>query len=86
MFLAPILPIYLRIKPLVSFFLVRFEQKRNEQRHWARPCEKTGPKNQWFKPVVSENKSLVRKKIITGLKKLTSDFWDIAKISLKTTG
>ena len=48
---------------------------------WARPCEKTGPKNQWFKPVISENKSLVRKKLITGLKKLTSGFWDLAKIS-----
>ena len=33
---------------------------------WARPCEKTGPKNQWFKPLVSENKSVVRKKIISG--------------------
>ena len=30
--------------------------------YWARPCEKTGPKNQKFKPVVSENKSLVKKK------------------------
>ncbi len=47
----------------------------------AGPCEKTGPKNQWFKPVVSENKSLIRKKLITGLKKLTSGFWDLAKIS-----
>ena len=36
--------------------------------------------------MVSENKSLVRKKIITGLKKLTSGFWDFAKISPKTTG
>ena len=53
---------------------------------WARPCEKTGPKNQWFKPVISENKSLVRKKLITGLKKLTSGFWDLAKFSPKTTG
>ena len=52
----------------------------------ARPCEKTGPKNQWFKPVVSENKSLVRKKLITGLKKLASGFWDLAKILPKTTG
>ena len=51
----------------------------------ARPCEKTGPKNQWFKPVVSESKSLVRKKLITGLKKLTSGFWDLAKNSPKTT-
>ena len=55
-------------------------------KYWARPCEKTGPKNQWFKPVVSENKSLVRKKLITGLKKLTSGFWDLAKNSPKTTG
>ena len=54
--------------------------------YWARPCEKTGPKNQWFKPVISENKSLVRKKLITGLKKLTSGFWDLAKNSPKTTG
>ena len=52
----------------------------------AHPCEKTGPKNQWFKPVISENKSLVRKKLITGLKKLTSGFWDLVKISPKTTG
>merc|ERR1739836_234817 len=43
---------------------------------WARPCEKTGLKNQWFKPVVSENKSLVRKKLITGFKKLSSGFLD----------
>ena len=49
--------------------------------YWARPCEKTGPKNQWFKPVISENKSLVRKKLITGLEKLTGGFWDLAKIS-----
>ena len=42
--------------------------------HWARPCEKTGPNNQWFKPVASENKSLVRKKLSTSLKKLTSGF------------
>ena len=48
---------------------------------WARPCEKTGPKNQWFKSVISENKSLVRIKLITGFKNLTSGFWDLAKIS-----
>ena len=48
--------------------------------------EKTGPKNQWFKPVISENKSLVRKKLVTDLKKLTSGFWDLAKITPKTTG
>ena len=29
--------------------------------YWLRPCEKTGQKNQWFKPAVTENKSLVRK-------------------------
>ena len=45
------------------------------------PCEKNDLKNQWFKPVASENKSLVRKKLITGFKKLTSGFWDLAKIS-----
>ena len=38
---------------------------------WVRPCEKTGPKNQWFKPVISENKSLFGKKLITDLKKLS---------------
>ena len=54
--------------------------------NWARPCEKTGRKNQWFKPVISENKSLVRKKLITSFEKLTSGFWDLAKISPKTTG
>ena len=48
---------------------------------WVCPCEKLGPKNQWFKPAISENKSLVRKKLITGLTKLTSGFWDLAKIS-----
>ena len=56
------------------------------EKQWARPCEKTGRKNQWFKPVVSENKSLVRKKLITGLEKLNSGFWDLAKISPKTSG
>ena len=40
-----------------------------------------------LKTVVYENKSLlVRKRIITGLKRLTSGFWDLAKISWKTTG
>ena len=34
-------------------------------KQWARPCGKTGPKNQWFKPVISENKSLVRIKLIS---------------------
>ena len=43
------------------------EKKKPTKDYWARPCEKTGPKNQWFKPVISENKSLVRKKLITGL-------------------
>ncbi len=56
------------------------------KRQGARPCEKTGRKNQWFKPVVGENKSLVRKKLMTGLKNLSSGFWDLAKISPKTTG
>ena len=54
---------------------------KEHRKYRAHPCEKTGPKNQWFKPVISENKSLVRKKLITGLKKLTSGFWDLAKIS-----
>ena len=54
------------------------EKKPPKVRQWVRPCEKTGPKNQWFKPVISENKSLVRKKLITGLEKLTSDFWDLS--------
>ena len=40
---------------------------------------------QWFKPVVSENKSLVRKKLTTGLKKLPSGFWNLAENSPKTT-
>ena len=44
------------------------------KKQWARPCVKTGAKNQWFKPVISENKSLIRKELITGLKKLTSGF------------
>ena len=35
--------------------------------------------------MISENKSLVRKKLITCFKKLTSGFWDLAKISWKTT-
>ena len=33
----------------------------SKNNYWARPCEKTDPKKRWFKPVVSENKSLVRK-------------------------
>ena len=53
---------------------------------WVRPCIKTGPKSQWFKPVFSENKSLVKKKLITGFEKLTSGFWDLVKNSPKTTG
>ena len=57
--------------------------KYSSIKYWARPCEKTGPKNQWFKQVISEYKSLVRKKLITGLKKLTSGFWDLAKILQK---
>ena len=54
--------------------------------HVKKPVEKTGRKNQWFKPVVSKNKSLFRKKLITGLKKLTSGFSDLAKILPKNTG
>ena len=51
------------------------------EKKWLCPCEKIGPKNQWFKPVVSENKSLVRKKLITGFKKLTCGFLGLSQIS-----
>ena len=87
------------LKPLIHFFLTSdLFSPTTGLKHWFfrpvsshgcalyRSCEKTSPKNQWFKLVVNENKSLVEKKLMTILKKLTSGFWDLAKISPKTTG
>ena len=67
---------------ILKLVLNLWRNKETDTRyHRAHPCEKIGPKNQWFKPVISENKSLVRKKLITSFEKLTSGFWDLAKFS-----
>ena len=49
----------------------------------AHPCEKNGPKNQWFKPVVSGNKSLVRKKINHLFKKINQWFLGLSQNFMK---
>ena len=51
--------------------------------HWVRPCEKTGPKNQWFKPVISENKSLARKKFNHWFKKINQWFLGLSQNFMK---